>query len=111
MSKKRYKGPKQPQPKINKATIYFLGGVEYTIKRFSLMEWYSAENTFIFTIKEEFSQTITKTEKIFVPGHDVTAIDVRGKENQFHLTMLPDNTLNLEADGIILEVTDLHLTV
>lgn len=108
---KRKKGERNKAPTVNKATITFTSGEQYTVKDFISIE-VTAEKV-VFIMEDNWKDTVNYRQAITVPNDDVARVKVRGVNHQFELDMSLTNlgTVILEAEGAEMYTSSINMTV
>ena len=109
--KKRAKGKRHQEATVNKATITFCSGEQYTVKDFITVTA-SAEST-VFIMEDNWKGTVNYRQAVTVPNDDVDGINVRGVKHQFILDMALTNmgVLIFSADGCEILSSELSINV
>lgn len=109
--KKRAKGERNAKATVNKATITFYSGEQYTVKDFTTVK--ATAESVVFVMEDNWKGTVNYRQAITVPNDDVDGINVRGVNHQFILDMALTNmgVVIFEADGVEILSSEISINV
>lgn len=110
-AKKRTKGVASVKRAVSKATIFFTGGTQYTIKGFEEVAYTAGGNLMFGTIAEGGETFLRYSNLWEFVVDDIESIVIRGVNKSFTITHISDFSARLSATDFEMTTTSFNFSV
>lgn len=108
---KRAKGVPERKRTVNKATVFFTSGEQYTIKGFKEVGYTAGGNLMFFTVAEEGETFIRFSDMWEMSVEDIESVVVLGVNKSFFITQISDFSARLSAPDFETTTTSFNFKV